>query len=76
MTAYSVHSDSKNEASNDDSSDESDDEEEEMRADTDEPHMAKIILRFFWSSIEGDFTWPVASFPLHKINAKMLWHCV
>lgn len=38
--------------------------------------MAKIILQFFWSSLEGDFTWPVASFPLHKINAKTLSHCV
>ena len=38
--------------------------------------MAKIILQFFWSSLEGDFTWPVASFPLHKINAKTLPHCV
>ena len=38
--------------------------------------MAKIILQFFWSSLEGDFTWPVASFPLHKINAKTLSHCM
>ena len=36
----------------------------------------KIILQFFWSSLEGDFTWPVASFPLHKINAKTLPRCV
>ena len=38
--------------------------------------LAKIILQFFWSSIEGDFTWPVASFPLHKINSKILSGCV
>lgn len=38
--------------------------------------IAKIILQFLWSSLEGDFTWPVASFPLHKINAKTLSHCV
>ena len=37
---------------------------------------AKIILQFFWSSIEGDFTWPVASFPIHNINSKTLGNCV
>ena len=31
--------------------------------------MAKIILQFFWSSLEGDF-------PLHKINVKTLSVCV
>ena len=38
--------------------------------------MAKTILQFFWSSIEGDFTWPVASFPINNINAKILGNCV
>lgn len=38
--------------------------------------LAKFILQFFWSSIEEDFTWPVASFPLHKINSKILSGCV
>ena len=33
---------------------------------------AKLICQFFYSSIEGDFSWPVASFPLHKINHKIL----
>lgn len=29
-------------------------------------------MSVFFSSLEGDFTWPVASFPLHKINHKIL----
>lgn len=33
---------------------------------------SKLICQFFFSSIEGDFTWPVASFPLHRINHKVL----
>ena len=33
---------------------------------------AKLICQFFYSSIEGDFSWPVASFPLNKINHKIL----
>ena len=31
---------------------------------------------FFWSSIEGDFAWSVASFPVNKLNAKTLGNCV
>lgn len=38
--------------------------------------VAKTILQFFWSSVEGDFTWPVASFPVNKLNAKTIGHCV
>jgi len=38
--------------------------------------VAKIILQFFWSSIEGDFAWPIASFPINKLNAKTLGNCV
>lgn len=38
--------------------------------------MATTILQFFWSSIEGDFTWPVASFPVNNLNAKTIGHCV
>lgn len=33
---------------------------------------AKLVCQFFFSSLEGDFSWPVASFPLHKINHKIL----
>lgn len=33
---------------------------------------AKLICQFFFSSLEGDFTWPVASFPLNRINHKIL----
>ena len=32
----------------------------------------KLICQFFYSSIEGDFSWPVASFPLHKIDHRAL----
>lgn len=38
--------------------------------------VAKTILQFFWSSVEGDFTWPVASFPVNNLNAKTIGHCV
>ena len=31
---------------------------------------AKLVCQFFFSSLEGDFSWPVASFPLHKINTE------
>ena len=51
----------------------SDDEESEIEQSR---PLAKIILQFLWSSIEGDFTWPVASFPLNKINSKILGYCV
>ena len=33
---------------------------------------AKIIFQFFFSSLEGDFLWPVASFPLQKTNHQVL----
>jgi hypothetical protein len=33
---------------------------------------AKLICQFFFSSMEGDFSWPVATFPLHRINHKVL----
>ena len=32
----------------------------------------KLICQFFYLSIEGDFSWPVASFPLHKIDHRAL----
>jgi len=38
--------------------------------------VAKIILQLFWSSIEGDFAWPIASFPINKLNAKTPGNCV
>jgi len=66
--------DSGSESSSEDSSASSNDEQKTSLG-SPKP-MAKIILQFFWSSLEGDFTWPVASFPLHKINAKTLSHCV
>ena len=37
---------------------------------------AKLICQFFFSSLEGDFSWPVASFPLHQINHKILFSIV
>lgn len=33
---------------------------------------AKLVCQFFFSSLEGDFSWPVASFPLTKINHQSL----
>ena len=33
---------------------------------------AKLVCQFFFSSLEGDFSWPVASFPLNKINHRIL----
>lgn len=39
------------------------------------PHHLKKLNLFvssFFSSLEGDFSWPVASFPLHKINHQIL----
>lgn len=51
------------------------DVEEETTLGSQKP-VVKMILQFFWSSIEGDFTWPVASFPLQNINAKILSKCV
>ena len=38
--------------------------------------VAKIILQLLWSSIEGDFAWPVASFPVNKLNTKTIGNCV
>ena len=75
MDFQANQTDSCNDTSSEDSSACSDEEEEETSLGPQKP-VAKIILQFFWSSIEGDFTWPVASFPLHKINAKILSHCV
>ena len=33
---------------------------------------AKLICQFFYSSIEGNFSWPVASFPLQKLDHRAL----
>ena len=74
IAAKDFETDSGSESSSEDSSTSS--IEEEKTSHGSQKPMAKIILQFFWSSLEGDFTWPVASFPLHKINAKTLPHCV
>ena len=39
---------------------------------TNQSKKAKLICQFFYSSIEGDFSWPVASFPLQKIDHRAL----
>jgi len=31
-----------------------------------------MICQFFFSSIEDDFSWPVASFPVQQMNSKNL----
>ena len=51
-------------------------ETDEELTETSSRPVTKIILQFFWSSIEGDFAWPVASFPVNKLNAKTLGNCV
>lgn len=33
---------------------------------------AKFICQFFFSSLEGHLTWPVAAFPSNKVNHKVL----
>ena len=33
---------------------------------------AKLICQFFFSSLEGHFLWPVASYPLQEINNRVL----
>ena len=42
------------------------------------PRTARQICQFFLTSLEGDFTWPVASFPVYsvtaeKLNKHMMW---
>lgn len=42
------------------------------------PKVARQICQFFLTSLEGDFTWPVASFPVYsvtaeKLNKHMVW---
>ena len=51
-------------------------ETDEELTETSSRPVAKIILQLFWSSIEGDFAWPVASFPVNKFNAKTIGNCV
>ena len=50
-----------------DNGDNSSSETEELSNETLPSKKAKLICQFFFSSLEGDFSWPVASFPLHKI---------
>ena len=33
---------------------------------------AKMLCQFFFSSVEGDFSWPVASFPVKQLNSRKL----
>lgn len=52
--------------------DDSSSETEELSCETLPSKKAKLIFQFFFSSLERDFSWPVASFPLHKINHRVL----
>ena len=36
------------------------------------PKVARQICQFFLTSLEGDFTWPVASFPVYSVTAEKL----
>lgn len=38
--------------------------------------IAKMILQFFWSSVSGDFSWPVASFAVNNLNTIKLTDCI
>ena len=72
---------------------ESSDEEEEYFDDEDNSYYeetekgtnlqktARQICQFFLTSLEGDFAWPVASFPVYSVTAEkldknMLWPLV
>ena len=68
--AVSGTSDSEsNESSSSESSTESDSTEYK---ESNKQLKAKMICQFFFSSIEGDFSWPVASFPVQQMNSKNL----
>lgn len=70
-----------------DNSSEDDCEEETDNTDSDSDRgslrtpknkVARQICQFFLTSLEGDFTWPVASFPVYsvtseKLNKNMVW---
>jgi len=36
------------------------------------PKVARQICQFFLTSLQGDFTWPVASFPVYSVTAEKL----
>ena len=71
-----IKGDSSSESTDSDSAasdhDDSSSETEELSNETLPSKKAKLICQFFFSSLEGDFSWPVASFPLHKINHRVL----
>lgn len=74
------HSDSSSESTDSDSLSIASDQEYDSSPETALPCIketpsskkAKLVCQFFFSSLKGDFSWLVASFPLHKINHQIL----
>ena len=62
----------KNKESSDSESNENSSSTSSSESDSDatskEQLKAKMVCQFFFSSIEGDFSWPVASFPVRQMN--------
>ena len=51
-------------------------EKKNVTAEGSKQEKAKMILQFFWTSLSGDFSWPVASFPISNMNCMKLTECV
>ena len=53
------------------------DEDERLTSENDDGRVATQVLQFFWSSLEGDLVYPVASFPVCRLTSNkmstMLW---
>ena len=70
--------DTENEDDNDENTSESSDSDSDAdgifsnEKPTNRSKKAKLICQFFYSSIEGNFSWPVASFPLQKLDHRAL----
>ena len=50
----------------------SDDEQNKMKEAQFPQEKAKMMCQFFFSSLEGDFSWPVVSFPLQKNKSQSI----
>ena len=51
-------------------------EKKNVTAEGSKQEKAKMILQFFWTSLSGVFSWPVASFPISNMNCMKLTECV
>ena len=68
--SYSCESESDSETGESSSSNSSTSDSDDCSANKDYLK-AKMVCQFF-SSVEGDFSWPVASFPIHRLNNEKL----